>query len=840
MKFDNIELDSLDNGYVTRSFDSRSGELEKSDDWIVTGVEQVENKTILAKGNIIINNGGVLTLKGVELKMDTTENPLLINVTNGGTLEIYDSSVSISTTMKVEHYSYTFKIYGNAIIDNCDITYVGHVTENFTKDPDVSSCGTNLPTYELPWDGFGIEIYDDNVTISNSKISYSNSGLTCFEASPKIVNNTVSTNLYGIIGIDATLNLINNEISNNSIGVFCNNTELTVLNGRVLDNQYGISVSYSNLVVNSTLIYRNYEGIFGWGSSILCENTQVYQNEIYGIYFEESNLTTDNSSIFSNYYGIYSTYSRLQIEDSELNNNWVGIKADNCVGELNNNIFTSHYFQGIDTYRTEFTIYNCTILGHPTENSDYSADNIGVMGVLSNFTIYECTIKYNRVGIDDGYSSNIKIYDNLITGNYNGIFNFLAEEFEVYNNTIVDNYAGIYSWDSNLNIYNNLITANIFGIVYKQTASDNLDLEISIKNNIIANNADWGMYVFNHEADISDNTFVDDSGKPNGQGKILQEFPFTIYVDDLYDEPITLVKIEIQDILGNTVASGMTNTNGELEVYNLTYYKLLNDNSEIYYNPHEVTVKWGDDDWGYVIDRATVEISEVSNITFKLSLPDVFISDDDLKISKTRPHSGDNVNIEATVHYTGGIPASDLTVVFTENGAIIEEVKIDTIADGETKKVSIKWKVYSPSDATINLRVRVDTPSGFEYHRTVYRKNNNASHEISVKGEDEPFRGIVLTGEECIAISPFVGIIFIVILILIFAIIRKRRKARKEQQKVDEKEEEKPGAPKRPEFRRPPQQPGRGRPPSVRPPRKPPAKPESGREGIPRVQNPWK
>ncbi len=840
---EDFKLDSQSRAHVARPVGTRADDLEKAGDWIVTGPELVENKTVLAKGNITIQAGGELIFKNVDLKMDTTAKPLLINVTEGGTFQSYDSSISISTSRPEEHFSYTFRIYGNTVIDNCYIAYVGHISDNYTNEPDSPSCGTDLPTYELPWDGFGIEIYSDNVTISNSNISYSNSGLTCFEASPNIYNNTISFNLYGIVGIGATLNLFNNEISNNSIAVFCNDSELNLQTNRIFDNQYGISVSYSELVVNTTEIYRNYEGIFGWMSNIVCENTLIYQNEVYGIYFQEANLSVYNCSFFHNYYGIYGSYSGLGVDNSELYNNWVGIKADDCSGELNNNIFTSNYFQGVDTFKSVFTVYNCTILGNPLENQDYTADNTGIAGAQSNFVIYDCTIRNNRVGIDDGYSSTYKIYNNHISNNYNGIFNFLADEFEVYNNTIVDNYAGIYSWDSNFNVHSNLITRNTWGVVYKQFSRDSSEWEINIADNIIANNTDWGIYTFNYEPDITKNTFVDDDGTPNGQGILLEEFPFIVYVYDSYNDPIALAKVEIQDQFGNTVVSGMTNTDGELEVYNLTYYKLFNDNSETYYTPHEITVKWGADEFGYITDQASIEISETPNVTFKFNLPDLYINDDDVTFSNSRPESGDEVVIEATVHYTGDMPASNVTIVFTASGVVIDEVNIDKISDGESQKVAVTWKVYSVSDATVNIRVRIDPPTGFEYHSTVnrdYRKNNNVSQEVNVKGEDEPTQGFALTGEECIAVAPVITIVFIVILIIIIIVIRKRIKSKKKQVEEEDKNEEvKPGGPKRPrppEFRRPPQS---GRLPARQPPGRP-AKPEADSKGIQRVQNPWK
>jgi hypothetical protein len=286
----------------------------------------------------------------------------------------------------------------------------------------------------------------------------------------------------------------------------------------------------------------------------------------------------------------------------------------------------------------------------------------------------------------------------------------------------------------------------------------------------------------------------------------------------------------------------MTNTDGILNIENLTSYKISNDNTKIYSTPHEVTVKWGTDEWGYVSDQKSIDLTSISDLTFKFVLPDLYITDSDVTVTKSNPKSGDKITIEATVHYTGDIPATDVTVVFTANDGIVDKVKIDRMIGGVPNKVTAEWEVYSIIDDEITIRVRVDPPWGFEYHRDVYLGNNTASIEVTVKGEDEPDTGFALTGDECLAIAPVIVILIIVILVVIFAWVWKRRKAKKRVDEEDrEKEEEQrdPGKgrrlpPRGPPARRPPMTP----PMRGRPPQRPGA--GAGGGGGRRVENPWK
>ena len=172
--------------------------------------------------------------------------------------------------------------------------------------------------------------------------------------------------------------------------------------------------------------------------------------------------------------------------------------------------------------------------------------------------------------------------------------------------------------DSNLNVFNNSIMRNENGIMYEQLKNTDSNNKFTILNNIIANNSMWGIYSLNYRPEIDDNVFIDDNGNPNNLGIFWQEFSFTVYVKDLYNNPKSNSKVIIKDKFGRDVTRGKVPQAGELHYINLTEYKLLNDNNKIFFTPHSVEAKWGYQLWeGYVSNQTSVEIHERSNIILK-------------------------------------------------------------------------------------------------------------------------------------------------------------------------------------------------------------------------------
>ena len=180
-------------------------------------------------------------------------------------------------------------------------------------------------------------------------------------------------------------------------------------------------------------------------------------------------------------------------------------------------------------------------------------------------------------------------------------------------------------------------------------------------------------------------------------------------------------------------------------------------------------------------------------MTIILNLPDFSISVEDITISKTNPEHDDKITIEAVVNYRGGMTVSNITVVFTADGLIIDEVELSSISDGESQKVSTEWKVAAYYDQTMKINVRVDVPWGLEYHRNMYLENNSAYKEIEAKSRPDEQVGIVLYPDQCRTILIILFIIVLLLIIIIPLWIRKKLRAKKEEQaEKEEKEVRKP------------------------------------------------
>lgn len=64
-------------------------------DWIVTGVEVVENENIVLGGNLMVKGGGGLTLRNTTLKMNVQyDGQYGISVEPGASIFIYDSIIT--------------------------------------------------------------------------------------------------------------------------------------------------------------------------------------------------------------------------------------------------------------------------------------------------------------------------------------------------------------------------------------------------------------------------------------------------------------------------------------------------------------------------------------------------------------------------------------------------------------------------------------------------------------------------------------------------------------------------------------------------------------------------
>ena len=157
-------------------------------DWVIEAGDRVtrNNEVLKIFGNLIIMPGGNLSLINCEVYMSHPITGSFVvhvqkNETTGTCGELYMSGTSVTSLNQSGSHFYDFIIDGNATILNCDISFVGG-------------------------DGAfgGLQIYSDDVVVSDSRIHGNQKYGLYITSNPIIVNNEIYDNDYGIFFSNST------------------------------------------------------------------------------------------------------------------------------------------------------------------------------------------------------------------------------------------------------------------------------------------------------------------------------------------------------------------------------------------------------------------------------------------------------------------------------------------------------------------------------------------------------------------------------------------------------------------------------------------------------------
>jgi len=169
-------------------------------DWIVTDIEVCEGQTIVLNGNLIVENGGNLTLKGVTLKMNCTyDGQYNITVETGGAFYIVEGSIITSVNPSMEYCfrvldGSTFRV-SDSELHECGISSVWGVAGLFIQSSDViiekSLISENL--LGIFAGGMG------ELVIQSNNITNNEYGINIPSGSPTIYNNTITSNLHWVL-----------------------------------------------------------------------------------------------------------------------------------------------------------------------------------------------------------------------------------------------------------------------------------------------------------------------------------------------------------------------------------------------------------------------------------------------------------------------------------------------------------------------------------------------------------------------------------------------------------------------------------------------------------------
>jgi len=195
---------------------SLSAKTTLAQDWVVTGTQVVENENILLNGNLIVENGGDLTLGGITLTMNNSYNgEYSILVKSGGAINIKDGTV-ITAASNSAHFAFEVEAGSQFLM----------------QDSELHRCGWGTP-YVSPMDETaGLSIFADNPIIQNNLFSENYVGIRLCQASGgTITNNRLPGNIWSSIDLQDWTEVV---ITDNTLSDSINGLYITQGSGHVI------------------------------------------------------------------------------------------------------------------------------------------------------------------------------------------------------------------------------------------------------------------------------------------------------------------------------------------------------------------------------------------------------------------------------------------------------------------------------------------------------------------------------------------------------------------------------------------------------------------------------
>jgi len=398
-------------------------------DWVVDGVEVVENETILLNGDLIVESEGSLTLRNVTLKLSCQyDGQHRISVKPGGSLSIYDGSISATEGGN----RFTFMVAGDHFL---------------MKDSEIHGCGwgrwaadeSGIPE-PAPWNWSvaGLFVDTDNAVITNNLISNNFAAIIVQGTEISVTNNIMISNDYNPIVVNGPANHITNNLIKHSVAsgwarcidvygdnnIVANNTLSTEPRKDRVACVSGISVtSWGNKIANNTMLSLNGYGISLGVRCVSCNNI-VENNKMsvgeFGIHVEGSNNRIATNRIVGAETGIDLVYSYNNVVANNSLSKIGGIhgvrmchSSDNAIVNNRISLADSIYFSsGIFMWRSskKNKIQGNTIL------ASHQSAGIFVLYSSGDNTINDNTISSAHAGpiILDDSSGNLIYGNNFI------------------------------------------------------------------------------------------------------------------------------------------------------------------------------------------------------------------------------------------------------------------------------------------------------------------------------------------------------------------------------------------------------------------------------------------
>ncbi|MDP7266278.1 MAG: right-handed parallel beta-helix repeat-containing protein, partial [Candidatus Thermoplasmatota archaeon] len=241
--------------------------------WTVTNHTYLNDTDIELDGNIIVQNGGNLTLNNVTIRFNCTyDGEYKIDVLAGGSLWVIGSHITAVDPNFEYDWWFRAGSYGSL------------------HDSTVEECG-----YENGGSK-GMHIMTDDCRVSSSVFKNNWIGILCNLSSPVIVDNFISNNNRGINCEDSPNPILyNNNISyNREVGIACFSSSPEIRGNNISNSERAIHLqgpSVSRIEKNSLSKNSQFGISFSRSSPIIMDNN-ITRNILAGLYcFSSSGLT---------------------------------------------------------------------------------------------------------------------------------------------------------------------------------------------------------------------------------------------------------------------------------------------------------------------------------------------------------------------------------------------------------------------------------------------------------------------------------------------------------------------------------------------------------------------
>ena len=497
-------------------------------DWIIENETNVWNETVILNGNLIIENLGNLTLKNVNLRINSRySGEYGITVQNGGKLKILDydnnSMTPIDRSIITKHnneFRYKF------------LTNPGSIFE--MRNSELTECGFTMGVGGIS----GLTINSDNAIIENSTLYNNYRGIDIKNSKNNtIANNTIFDNYEGVYLDSSSNNFIyNNSIKSSgwhSLYMSYSDNNIVYLND-ISNNEFGILVISSKenkIKYNDIYSNQNYGVFFRDSNENKFQNNTLNSNSYRGIYLENSDLINISGNVVSdNIFGIYMDVSdENQISENNFSNNENGVyikksesvtmKTNTILSNSNLGIFLS-YSSNINMSKN-ILINNRYNFGVEGDDLSYYYHDINNSNLINSREIYYLVNKKDSdLGnlSDIGYlalisCTNISVSSLSTSDNLHGILLINTTDSLIEHSTMNFNDYGIRLGSSNNNIFKNINIANnelsilieksnnnqLFDIVIESSNTDAIILSnsnnISLTNSSILNSGFYDIFL---------------------------------------------------------------------------------------------------------------------------------------------------------------------------------------------------------------------------------------------------------------------------------------------------------------------------------------------------------